>query len=246
MLYWIAGEGSESNYYVSGGTQYKTSRFAPYSVKYTSESEPIDIDLQAPATAEWLVINAIKEYSTGTTIQVKSETENRAKASSREVQTSSGGGTFGGGGSFGGGVSFGYADKGAIQPSVTAQYILDLITAQTGVAFGWSSQAKETIKGLAVPLITRKADAQTVVGSFEGTFIATTNLGILGFQPTSLSEVFDGLELATRYSQLKVKIACTMIFDVQMNWSWDASNARPNGMIGNSYEALLNERSISV
>ena len=167
MLYWIAGEGSESNYYVSGGTQYKTSRFAPYSVKYTSESEPIDIDLQAPATAEWLVINAIKEYSTGTTIQVKSETENRAKASSREVQTSSGGGTFGGGGSFGGGVSFGYADKGAIQPSVTAQYILDLITAQTGVAFGWSSQAKETIKGLAVPLITRKADAQTVVAALR-------------------------------------------------------------------------------
>lgn len=233
MLYWIAGEGSDSNYYVSGGTQYKTSRFAPYSVKYTSESEPIDIDLQAPATAEWLVINAIKEYSTGTTIQVKSETENRAKASSREVQTSSGGGTFGGGG------SFGYADKGAIQPSVTAQYILDLITAQTGVAFGWSSQAKETIKGLAVPLITRKADAQTVVGSFEGTFIATTNLGILEIQPTSLSEVFDGLELANRYSQLKVKIACTMIFDVQINWSWDASNARPNGHIGNSYEGSI-------
>ena len=220
MLYWIAGAGAESNYYVSGGTQHKTSSSAPYSVMYTSESEPIDVDLQAPSTAAWLVINAIKEYSAGTTVLVKNETENRARASS-EAQTYASGGAFGGGG------TFAYLTKGAIQPSVTVQYILDLITAQTGVAFGWSKQAKETIKGLAVPLITRKADAQTVEGDFEGTFFTTTDLGILDFQPTSLSDVFDGLALATRYSQLNVKIACTMIFDVQMNWSWDASKVDP-------------------
>ena len=225
MLYWIAGAGAESNYYVSGGTQHNTSSSAPYSVMYTSESEPFDVDLQAPATASWLVINAIKEYSTGTTVIVKSETENRARTSSIEAQTYA----FGGG-------SFAYLTKGAIQPSVTVQYILDLITAQTGVAFGWSNQAKETIKELAVPLITRKADSQTVVGDFEGAFFSTTNLGILDFQPTSLSDVFDGLELATRYSQLNVKIACTMIFDVQMNWSWDASKARPNMYVVNTYE----------
>lgn len=216
-------------YYLSDGKLSQVHSSGAYSVKCTSESMPINIDLQAPATAEWLVINAIKEYSTGTTIQVKSETESRARASSREVQTSSSG-------SFGGGGSFGYTDKGTIQPVVTVQYIIDLITAQTGVAFGWSNRAKETIKGLAVPLITRKADAQTVVGSLEGTFFQTESLGILDFQLTSLSEVFDGLEIGHRYSQLNVKIACTMIFDVQMNWSWDASNARPNGYVGSSYE----------
>lgn len=213
-------------YYLSDGKLSQVHSSGAYSVKYTSGSMPIDVDLQAPATAEWLVINAIKEYSTGTNILVKSETESRARAIS---------GTFDGGGSFGGG-SFGFADKGTIQPSVTAQYIIDLITAQTGVAFGWSNRAKEIIKGLAVPLITRKADAQTVVGSLEGTFFQTENLGILDFQLTSLSEVFDGLEIGHRYSQLNVKIACTMIFDVQMNWSWDASNARPNGHVGSSYE----------
>lgn len=211
-------------YYLSDGKLSQVHSSGAYSVKYKSKSMPIDVDLQAPATAEWLVINAIKEYSTGTTILVKSETESRAIS-----------GTFDGGGSFGGG-SFGFADKGTIQPSVTAQYIIDLITAQTGVAFGWSNRAKEIIKGLAVPLITRKADAQTVVGSLEGTFFQTENLGILDFQLTSLSEVFDGLEIGHRYSQLNVKIACTMIFDVQMNWSWDASNARPNGHVGSSYE----------
>lgn len=221
-------------YYLSDGKLSQVHSSGAYSVKYTSESMPIDVDLQAPATAEWLVINAIKEYSTGTTILVKSETESRARAIS---------GTFDGGGSFGGG-SFGYTDKGTIQPVVTVEYIIDLITAQTGVAFGWSNRAKETIKGLAVPLITRKADSQTVVGSLEGTFFQTENLGILDFQLTSLSEVFDGLEIGHRYSQLNVKIACTMIFDVQMNWSWDASNARPNGYVGSSYEGSVERNGV--
>lgn len=210
-------------YYLSDGKLSQVKAGGAYSVKYTSDSEPIDVDLQAPATAVWLIINAIKAYSTGTTILVKSksETESNARESS---------GTFDRSGSFGGGGSFGSSwSNGTIQPSVTAKYILDLITAQTGVAFGWSNQAKEIIKGLVVPLITRKADAQTVVGSLEGTFFQTESLGILDFQPTSLSEVFDGLEIGHRYSQLNVKIACKMIFDVQMNWSWDASKVSPSG-----------------
>ena len=213
-------------YYLSGGKLSQVKAAAAYSVKYTSDSEPIDVDLQAPATAAWLIINAIKEYSTGTTILVKSETESRVRASSS-------GGTFGG--SFGSNGGGSYRSDGAIQPCVTVQYILDLITAETGVAFGWSSQAKEIIKGLAIPLITRKADEQTVVGGFEGTFFSTENLGILDFQPTSLSEVFDGLEIGHRYSQLNAKIACTMIFDVQMNWSWDASNVKPSQYMSWSY-----------
>lgn len=208
-------------YSLLGGKLSQVKAAGAYSVKYTSDSEPVDVDLQAPATAEWLIVNAIKEYSTGTTILVKSnsETENNAKAIS----------AFDGGGSFGNSGGGTFKSEGTIQPSVTAQYILDLITVQTGVAFGWSNRAKETINGLAVPLITRKADAQTVVGSLEGTFFQTESLGILDFQPTSLSEVFDGLEIGHRYSQLNVKIACKMIFDVQMNWSWDASKVTPSG-----------------
>ncbi len=214
-------------YYLSDGKLSQVKAGGAYGVKYTSDSEPIDVDLQAPATAAWLIINAIRECSTGTTILVKSnsETESNARASSSEAQTNSRGGTFGGSFGSNGGASF--RSDGTIQPSVTAKYILDLITAQTGVAFGWSNQAKEIIKGLAIPLITRKADEQTVVGGFEGTFYKTENLGILDFQPTSLSEVFDGLEIGHRYSQMNVKIACTMIFDVQMNWSWDASKVEP-------------------
>ena len=220
MINMALSSGGVNAYYLSDGKLSQVRALGAYSVKYTSDSEPVDVDLQAPATAQWLIINAIKDYSTGTTILVKSisETENNAKASR---------GTFGGSfGNSGGGT---FKSEGTIQPSVTAQYILDLITVQTGVAFGWSNRAKETINGLAVPLITRKADAQTVVGSLEGTFFQTESLGILDFQPTSLSEVFDGLEIGHRYSQLNVKIACKMIFDVQMNWSWDASKVTPSG-----------------
>lgn len=220
MIGMSLGTGGVRAYYLSDGKLSQVNSPGAYSVKYTSESMPVDVKLQAPATAQWLIINAIKDYSTGTTILVESisETENNAKASR---------GTFGGSfGNSGGGT---FKSEGTIQPSVTAQYILDLITVQTGVAFGWSNRAKETINGLAVPLITRKADAQTVVGSLEGTFFQTESLGILDFQPTSLSEVFDGLEIGHRYSQLNVKIACKMIFDVQMNWSWDASKVTPSG-----------------
>lgn len=221
MINMALSTGGVAAYYLSGGKLSQVQSPGAYSVKYTSESMPVDVDLQAPATAEWLIINAIKDYSTGTTILVKSnsETENNAKAIS----------AFDGGGSFGNSGGGTFKSEGTIQPSVTAQYILDLITVQTGVAFGWSNRAKETINGLAVPLITRKADAQTVVGSLEGTFFQTESLGILDFQPTSLSEVFDGLEIGHRYSQLNVKIACKMIFDVQMNWSWDASKVTPSG-----------------
>lgn len=220
MINMSLSSGGVMAYYLSDGKLSQVHSIGAYSVKYTSESMPMDVELQAPATAQWLIVNAIKEYSTGTTILVKSisETENNAKASR---------GTFGGSfGNSGGGT---FKSEGTIQPSVTAQYILDLITVQTGVAFGWSNRAKETINGLAVPLITRKADAQTVVGSLEGNFFQTESLGILDFQPTSLSEIFDGLEIGHRYSQLNVKIACKMIFDVQMNWSWDASKVTPSG-----------------
>ncbi len=216
MLYWIPGAGEESNYYVSNGTQHKTPNSAPCSIKYTSESEPIDVDLQAPATAQWLVINAIKAYSTGDTIYITKSTEANARATSNASHQTFGPTTY-------------TTITGPIQPSVGVQYILDLITAQTKVAFGWSDQAKEIIKGLAIPLVTRKADEQSIIGKLVGTFFATENLGILDFQLTSVSEAFSQQETATRYSQLDVAMACTMVFDVQMNWSWDASLAQGNG-----------------
>lgn len=224
MLYSILGAGTASNYYVENGTQHITANGVPYSVKYTSESQPISVELQAPATAAWLIINAIKEYSTSDVVTIETQTEAKARSSG----ASSGGGSYGGG-------SYGVSTHYGIQPCVTAQYVLDLITAQTKVAFGWSDQAKGIIQGLAIPLINRKADVRTVIGSLAGIFFDTTSIGVLDFQLTSISDAFDNQEKNTRYSQLNVKIACTMVFDVQMYWSWDISEVQPQGHRNWSY-----------
>lgn len=199
-------------YYLSGGKLSQVSAGGAYSVKYTSDSEPIDVDLQAPATAAWLIINAMQEYSTGDTVTVTNNTERSARANGTQTYSDDEN-------------ILSSSDHGTVQPSVTVQYILDLITAQTGVAFGWSEQAKEIIKGLAVPLVTRKAVEQSVAGTLEGRFGNRTRVGDppLLFQLSKVSEAFANSSTTDWYSQLEVKIACTMVFDVQMNWSWDAS-----------------------
>jgi hypothetical protein len=200
-------------YYLSDGKLSQVQAGGAYSVKYTSESEPIDVDLQAPATAARLIINAMQEYSTGDTVTVTNNTERSARANGMHTYSDDEN-------------ILSSSDHGTVQPSVTVQYILDLITAQTGVAFGWSNQAKEIIKGLAVPLVTRKAVGQSVAGTLEGRFGNRTRVGDppLLFQLSKVSEAFANSSTTDWYSQLEVKIACTMVFDVQMNWSWNASN----------------------
>lgn len=199
-------------YYLSDGKLSQVQADGAYSVKYTSESEPIDVDLQAPATAAWLIINAMQEYSTGDTVTVTNNTERSARANGTQTYSDDEN-------------ILSSSDHGTVQPSVTVQYILDLITAQTGVAFGWSNQAKEIIKRLAVPLVTRKAVGQSVAGTLEGRFGNRTRVGDppLLFQLSKVSEAFANSSTTDWYSQLEVKIACTMVFDVQMNWSWNAS-----------------------
>ena len=206
---------SVAAYYLSDGKLSQVQASGEYSVKYTSESEPIDVDLQAPATAAWLIINAMQEYSTGDTVTVTNNTERSARANG--MQTYSDDENI-----------LSSSDHGTVQPSVTVQYILDLIAVQTKVSFGWSEQAKEIIKGLAVPLVTRKAGEQSVVGSLEGRFQNRTRVGDppLQFQLSKVSEAFANSSTTDWYSQLEVKIACTMVFDVQMNWTWNASDLK--------------------
>lgn len=206
---------SVAAYYLSDGKLSQVQASGEYSVKYTSESEPIDVDLQAPATAAWLIINAMQEYSTGDTVTVTNNTERSARANG--MQTYSDDENI-----------LSSSDHGTVQPSVTVQYILDLIAVQTKVSFGWSEQAKEIIKGLAVPLVTRKAGEQSVVGSLEGRFQNRTRVGDppLQFQLSNVSEAFANSSTTDWYSQLEVKVACTMVFDVQMNWTWNASDLK--------------------
>lgn len=115
-----------------------------------------------------------------------------------------------------------------IQPCVTCHWILSLIKSSTDVDFRFPKDAIRYFKTLAVPLISRKADEQTITGSLKATFEERTTLGLLGFSIAASTTSFkqqDG-ESAT---QLDVVTACELEFSVVMYWSWDASAAKPQG-----------------
>lgn len=225
MLYWCVGYASGiGSYYVGSDGKHTTSSRCAYSVRYTSDYQTMDLDVQAPSTSAWLVVNALKAYSASGKLKVTSSSE---YYSTQEAKAS-------GGGSFGGGT---YSNRGTVQPSVGCSYLLDLITAQTNVAFSWSAQALETIKGLAIPLISRKADGNTLDGGITATFFTAYSLGRLAFQQSvAASAIFNEGNTNYRYNQLTVKVGCTMVFDIQVYWSWDASDTPPQGYRNWSYE----------
>lgn len=206
-------------YYLSGGKLSQVKAGGAYGIKYTSESHPIDVNLQAPSTSAYLIINAIAEYSTGTTLKVKKVTESASKARS----SSGSGGSFGnqsGGGTF--------LSAGPLQPVVSVRWLMQLIAQQTGVKFSFADDARENIESLAIPLVTRKADEKTISGGIKGNFSDTTSIGILNFELSASSDVISE-KANVVCNQITIAIDCSLTFDVQMIWSWDASKATPNG-----------------
>lgn len=134
-------------------------------------------------------------------------------------------------GSFGnsGGV-FGNSTIGTnpIQPCVTCKWLLSLITTATGVSFSFPTEEKAYIDTLAIPLISRTADEQTIVGALEAKIKDTTALGLLSFTLSDSTTSFNQ-QAGTTATQLDVKTACELKLDVAMTWSWDASKVTPQG-----------------
>lgn len=206
-------------YYLSGGKLSKVRLGGAYSVKYTSTSHPIDINLQAPSNSAYLIINAIAEYSTGTTLKIKGVTDSASNARA----SSSSGGNFGnqsGGGAF--------LSAGPLQPVVSVKWLIELIAQQTGVKFGFADDAKKKVDSLAIPLVTRKADENTISGGIKGKFFNATSVGLLDFELSESSDVISE-KANIRCSQITIAVDCSLTFDVQMMWSWDASKAAPSG-----------------
>lgn len=148
-------------------------------------------------------------------------------------------GTFGGGGS--GGSSSDdtdIADSGTfgnknlfgnpVQPCVTCKWVLDLVKADTGVDFRFDKESRKYINSLAIPLIARKADENTVSGALDVRISDTSTLGLLGLVVLSSVTSF-GQKDGDLTNQLDVTTACELTFDVSMIWSWDASTAKPQG-----------------
>lgn len=170
-----------------------------------------DIIIKAPAAAARLVVNAVKVLSTGIIVIIDTITEitvNAAPARDgyRRVQSI----------------------KGTIQPCVSCERVLRQITADTGVRFAWSAEAEQDIKSLVIPLVTRKADARTLPGTLLAGFSEVSKLGTMTMNVSqAASSLFR--EKVGVANQLTAVIACSMSFDVQFMWSWDASLTTPSG-----------------
>lgn len=115
-----------------------------------------------------------------------------------------------------------------IQPSVSCSWVLSLIKASTGVGFTFPREARRYFKTLAIPLISRKADEQTITGALKATISDTSALGLLSFTLGDSTTSFKQQKGET-VTQLDVVTACELRFSVGMTWSWDASNAKPQG-----------------
>lgn len=170
-----------------------------------------DFVIQAPANAARLIVNAIKALSTGDVVIIDTTTEisvNAAPARNGYRRVS--------------------GNKGTIQPSVSCERVLRQITTDTGVRFGWSAEAEQNIKSLAIPLVTRKADARTIPGEVLAGFPEVSNLGSLSINISRTASLLFREPVGTT-GQITAAVSCSMNFDVQLLWSWDASKVKPTG-----------------
>lgn len=217
MLYAPMGSGGTQTYWIDGTTITESASGENFSVTYTSNSVTSDLEIQAPSTAAYLIINTLKKYYGGSALTI---TGGSATVATRA--------SIGGGSSSGGGGSFSTV-VGGLQPCVSCDYVLKLLAAQTKVNFEWGETAKKAIEKLAIPLISRNADGETVDGNLSGVLCNTSELGQMDFYLDEVSEVFSQQTAGQVYSSLTALISCTLIFDVQMYWSWNAKDVQATG-----------------
>lgn len=140
----------------------------------------------------------------------------------------SGGGSFGDSSSGGGIFGNTTITSNPIQPSVSCSWLLSLVRTATGVDFRFPREARRYFKTLAIPLISRKADEQTITGALKAEIGDTTALGLLSMTLSDSTTSFKQQKGET-VTQLDVVAACELRFSVGMTWSWDASTAKPQG-----------------
>ena len=109
------------------------------------------------------------------------------------------------------------------QPCVTVKWLLDMIAKQSGVSFAFPSEYEDYIRDLVVPLISNKADEGTIEGDVVGTFGNMTAVGNMSLTLTdSITAISQ--KAGETVSLLNVLSDCTLYFDVQMKYDWDAEH----------------------
>ena len=105
-----------------------------------------------------------------------------------------------------------------LQPCVMVNSLLTRIKNLTGVSFEWSGKAKELIDTLVIPIISNKADDETVTGLLEATLQPSTSLGELSFDlRNSISAITQKSGSALKL--FNVNTDCTLSLDVQIQYS---------------------------
>lgn len=197
------------------GAYYGMSTTLHYKVTYSSDAPSAsDYEITAPSNAAYLIVNANTAYSSDSSYRLiieKVVTETYAKAS---VQS----------GSFGGGT---FSNVNPYQPSVSFGWILSLLE-NKGLKIDMEDEAKDYINGLAIPLISRKADGQTFTGRLSARFDSVTSLGVMAMTFDEVVSSIGNLK-GSRTKTIAVTSSCTLTFDIQMYYSMDASEMKPQG-----------------
>ena len=111
-------------------------------------------------------------------------------------------------------------------PVVNVSWILERIKQDTGCEFIFPVAAKNYIDTLAIPLVTAKANALTMGGTFTMNLALMWNLGAVAIsaQANTIFSEQSGLVLqltATRYAKLTI--------DIQANYEWSYTGSTPQG-----------------
>lgn len=160
-----------------------------FKVYYTSTKYvPATYNITAPALAAKLVVNNNIIYSTDASVIITSSGRTNVPPSAWGIRN-------------------------ALQPVVTCWWVLQQIMADYGMTITWDNTAQSEIKGLAMPLVTRDADATTLTGGLEAKMISQTKLGTITIDIESLPTAFE--QVTGEVTELTVDTDCTLQFDIQ-------------------------------
>lgn len=172
-------------------------------VHYTSDTPvPQRYTVQGSLSAAKLLVNNDKRYSSNAVVVVDSSNAITPLPSD----------------------TFGLQDP--LQPVVTCWWILQRIMSDYGITFDFGSTIAEDLQRLAVPVIERQADAETIQGEL---LCSINNATQLGFLTLNATEKPTSITLPEDKTELHVTTECSLTFEVYAYVEFSMANAKPTG-----------------
>lgn len=202
--------------FLAGGTK----RYAGYAILdknyYIIEVGAMDglqsITVDAPANAAWIVCNVKASYVSALpnlTMKVQGKMREAYSPYSNDEDF------------VGDDVLAGSEYKTSpkyLQPCMMVDSLLRRIKNLAGVSFEWDGKAKEFIDTLVVPIVSNKADDNTVTGLMEATLQPATSLGELTFDlQNSIGAITQ--KSGSKLNVFDIKTDCTLSIDAQIQYS---------------------------